>query len=117
MLAIALCGMALLAVLGVQWRYHKSLHQDQTRVKARALAASVMSRSEAGLRTNFDGVQALSRGAAEATLDPNGVFEYEILENYEDAEGNLKKVEVVVHWESDRGPQKERLWCIFLRGE
>ena len=52
-LAIALCGMALLAVIGVQWRHHKALQKDEVRLEARAVAstASTLSASRLFLRS------------------------------------------------------------------
>lgn len=116
-LAIALCGMALLAVVGVQWRHHKAMQKDTVRIEARAIASSVMNQMETILRGDFDGNHTLELSPAPPELDPGGRFQYLVKESYDDVEGNLKKVDVEVHWESDQGPRKEVLWCVFLRGE
>ena len=116
-LAIALCGMALLAVVGVQWRYHKAFQQDEHRLQARAIASSLMSEFEAGLRTNFDADWSRVRQDVPAELDPKSDYEYECAESIEDTDGNLKRLQLEVFWTDKRGAQSEKLWCIFLRGE
>lgn len=116
-LAIALCGMALLAIVGVQWRHHKAMQKDEVRIEARALASSLMNEVETDLRDDFDGDHAMPLSTAPVELDPEARFQYLINESYDDAEGNLKKVDVEIQWKSPQGPRKEVLWCVFLRGE
>jgi Tfp pilus assembly protein PilV len=116
-LAIALCGMALLAVVGVQWRHHKAMQKDEIRIEARAAAASLLQEVEASLKSSFDGIHKVALSPVPAELDPDDRFTYLIDESYEDAESNLKKVEVQIHWDSPQGPRTEVLWCVFLRGE
>lgn len=116
-LAITLCGMALLAVVGVQWKYHKAFQQDEMRLQARAIAASLMDRYEAKLRTNFDGGNQQPQIAVPAELDPEGVYQYECRESVVDPEVSLKRIEIEVRGDDKQGSQSEKLWCIFLRGE
>ena len=116
-LAIALCGMALLAVIGVQWRHHKALQKDEVRLEARAVASSILDQVEVELRTNFDGIYAIGLSPVSSELDPDGRFRYLIEENYADLEGNLKREQVEIHWESPQGLRKEVLWCVYLRRE
>ena len=116
-LAIALCGMALLAVVGVQWRYHKAFQQDEGRLQARAIASSLMSELEAGLRSNFDADWNRVRQDVPPELDPKGEYDYECTESIEDVDGNLKRLRLEIFWVDKRGTQSEKLLCIFLRGE
>ena len=116
-LAIALCGMALLAVVGVQWRYHKAFQQDERRLQARAIASSLMSEFEAGMRTNFDADWNRVRQTVPLELDSKGEYQYECTESIEDGDGNLKRLQLEIFWTDKRGGQSEKLWCIFLRGE
>jgi hypothetical protein len=116
-LAIALCGMALLAVVGVQWRHHKAMQKDETRIEARAVASSLLAEVESSLRDDFDGVYGVPLSPVLPELDTDNRFQYQIEESYEDPENNLKRVEVSVLWKSPQGPRKEVLWCVFLRGE
>ena len=116
-LAITLCGMALLAVMGVQWRYHKAMQKDEVRIEARAVATSLLNEVETSLRTDFDGLYGVPLTPVPPELNRNDKYTYQIVESYDDAEGNLKRVEVEVHWKSPQGPRKEVLWCVFLRGE
>jgi len=116
-LAIALCGMALLAVVGIQWRHHKAMQKDEVRIEARAVASSLLNEVETKLRTDFDGVHSVGLSPVEPELNKNGKFSYLIEETYDDPENNLKRIEIQIHWESAQGPRKEVLWCVFLRGE
>lgn len=107
--------MALLAVAGVQARYHQAVTKDSMRLRARALAASLMDRAEARLRDNFDLDVTEPRGPG--GLDSQGVYETSVEQRLLPEDENLKRVEVAVFWEDRQGPQSLRLWCVFLRGE
>lgn len=109
--------MALLAIVGVQWRHHQAVQKDEVRMTARAVAASLLDQIEVQLRTDFDHTYALSTSPVDPDLDTNGRFRFQVLEGYEDPERNLKKITVEVYWETKQGLRKETLWCVFLRGE
>ncbi|MGE0496007.1 MAG: hypothetical protein AB7S38_42780 [Vulcanimicrobiota bacterium] len=104
-MALAFCGLALLAVVGLQARYQQALVKDDLRSQAEAVAQSLLQRAEASLRTDF----AVSVDQPRQLVAPG--FEAEVAS--QQPTPGTKKVEVTVYFQDRQGAQTARLWCIY----
>lgn len=107
-IALAVTGLAVLAGVGVQLFAMNAQNKAGLWSEAGMVAKSLMARSQDALQRDFSTSVAAPRGSVPPDLDPDGRFEYEVLESAEPPplQDSLKRLEVVVYWRDRQGDQR-----------
>lgn len=111
LISIAFVALAILAGLGVQLFVLKAQQKSGLSNLSVSVAQSVLAQSRQSLRENFEASATITRTSVPEALDPDGRFEYEVIETEQPAPltDQLKGLVVTVYWSDQNGQHSYRV--------